>query len=218
MFGKLKERRWRKRLGRTLKKQSGSRAIEPWAHIRKIAVYCHEEAGMDKAKILASARKIAQGKELSLLVYSDSKDLASVADSWGGLWKSCCVIGRKDLRFSYFPKLKNPEVAAFFQDSYDLLLDLSPQSRFMDIAVLASVKAGFKVGKSSEWGKDVNDLSLALNDTKNPLDEILRLLDAYLPFIGLAQDGPRREIEVDNAKKNGKGAVSGKPGDPIPSK
>lgn len=222
MFGKLKERRWRKRLGRALKKQSGSRAIEPWAHIRKIAVYCHEEAGMDKAKILASARKIAQGKELSLLVYSDSKDLASVADSWGGLWKSCCVIGRKDLRFSYFPKLKNPEVAAFFQDSYDLLLDLSPQSRFMDIAVLASVKAGFKVGKSSEWGKEVNDLSLALNDTKNPLDEILRLLDAYLPFIGLAQDRLQREIqreiEVDNEKKNGKGAVSGKPGNPIPSK
>ena len=180
MFGKLKERRWRKRLGRALKKQSGSRAIEPWAHIRKIAVYCHEEAGMDKAKILASARKIAQGKELSLLVYSDSKDLASVADSWGGLWKSCCVIGRKDLRFSYFPN--------------------------------------FKVGKSSEWGKDVNDLSLALNDTKNPLDEILRLLDAYLPFIGLAKDRPQREIEVDNAKKNGKGAVSGKPGNPIPSK
>ena len=218
MFGKLKERRWRKRLGRALKKQSGSRAIEPWAHIRKIAVYCHEEAGMDKAKILASARKIAQGKELSLLVYSDSKDLASVADSWGGLWKSCCVIGRKDLRFSYFPKLKNPEVAAFFQDSYDLLLDLSPQSRFMDIAVLASVKAGFKVGKSSEWGKEVNDLSLALNDVRNPLDEILCLLDAYLPFIGLAKDRPQREIEVDNAKKNGKGAVSGKPGNPIPSK
>ena len=173
---------------------------------------------MDKAKILASARKIAQGKELSLLVYSDSKDLASVADSWGGLWKSCCVIGRKDLRFSYFPKLKNPEVAAFFQDSYDLLLDLSPQSRFMDIAVLASVKAGFKVGKSSEWGKEVNDLSLALNDVRNPLDEILCLLDAYLPFIGLAQDRLQREIGSDNAKKNGKGAVSGKPGNPIPSK
>lgn len=218
MFGKLKERRWRKRLGRTLKKQSGGRSIEPWAHIRKIAVYCHEEAGMDKAKILASARKIAQGKELSLLVYSDSKDLAAALDSWGDLWKSCCVIGRKDLRFSYFPKLKKPEVAAFFQASYDLLLDLSPQSRYMDIAILALIQSGFKVGKSSKWGKDVNDLSLALNDTKNPLDEILRLLDAYLPFIGLAQDGPRREIEVDNAKKNGKGAVSGKPGDPIPSK
>ena len=218
MFGKLKERRWRKRLGRALKKQSGSRAIEPWAHIRKIAVYCHEEAGMDKAKILASARKIAQGKELSLLVYSDSKDLAAVADSWGGLWKSCCVIGRKDLRFSYFPKLKKPEVAAFFQASYDLLLDLSPQSRYMDIAILALIQSGFKVGKSSEWGKDVNDLSLALNDTKNPLDEILRLLDAYLPFIGLAKDRPQREIEVDNEKKNGKGAVSGKPGNPIPSK
>lgn len=218
MFGKLKERRWRKRLGRTLKKQSGGRSIEPWAHIRKIAVYCHEEAGMDKAKILASARKIAQGKELSLLVYSDSKDLAAALDSWGDLWKSCCVIGRKDLRFSYFPKLKKPEVAAFFQASYDLLLDLSPQSRYMDIAILALIQSGFKVGKSSEWGKDVNDLSLALNDTKNPLDEILRLLDAYLPFIGLAKDRPQREIEVDNEKKNGKEAVSGKPGNPIPSK
>lgn len=211
MFGKFRERCWRKRLGRVLKKQSGGRAIEPWDRIRRIAVYCHEEAGLDKARILASAKKMAQGREVCLLIYSDSKDMAAVADSWSCLGTSCCVIGRKDLRFSYFPKRKRPEVAAFFQGKYDLLLDLSLQPRFMDIAVLASVKAGFKVGKASEWGKEVNDLSFALSDAKNPLEEILRLLGAYMPFLGMAQDKSQENMKGSNKQMDKQGRTAGKP-------
>lgn len=212
MFGNLRERRWRKRLGRVLKKKSGSRAIEPWNRIREVAVYCREEAGMDKGKIQATAGRLGAGRRLHLLVYSDSKDAAAVADSWGNVWASRCVVGRKDFRFSYFPKFRRPDVAGFFQESYDLLLDLSFQSRLSDIAVLASVKAGFKVGKASQWGQVVNDLSLDLGDSGNPLDEILRLLESYLPYIGITQDRLPQGMEAGKEDLNRKGAGAGKPG------
>ena len=93
-----------------------------------------------------------------------------------------------------------------------LLLDLSFQSRLADIAVLASVKAGFKVGKASQWGQVVNDLSLDLGDSGNPLDEILRLLESYLPYIGITQDRLPQGMEAGKEDLNRKGAGAGKPG------
>ena len=186
MLEKLRNRCWKKRLRRILKKKAGEREILPWDRVVKIGVYVDEARLPDKKALLAAVRQAGTGREWSLLVYSDNP--VASKEAYGNVWKELFFLDRKSLGFSRFPKQNR--AGAFFQTGYDLLIDLSPEFHYVDVAVMAMAQAKLKVGKYGDWNQKVNDLSLSLPEGKEPLGQVLAALQAYLPSLGTGGGSP----------------------------
>lgn len=180
MFDKVRIWFWQRNVRSVLRHNKTSRKLSGLTDAYRVGIYYvyRNEEEMNSLRGFVT-RLMQTGKRVKALVYMPGKEAPKPEAKDAGL----AFFVKRDLDWKFFPQEElNPELDAFLDQDYDLLIDFSSDFHYTDVAIMAACVSHMKVGKFSPWNLKVNDLCLAPEPNENYVEGFIRVLETYLPL------------------------------------
>ncbi|MDR0763555.1 MAG: hypothetical protein LBF01_03560 [Bacteroidales bacterium] len=163
---------WKRKVVKILSENNRFRQSINLENARDIGIYGIYESPEQLGSIIKFAQKLyQQNKTVKVLIY-----FPTLQDTV----KTSLPIRQlppTQISFSKFPSKKSLKAWHFIYEDFDILFDTSLGFHYVDVSVMSSSTAKFKVGKAGEWNSRVNDFSISFKDGISQGEALQTMLD-----------------------------------------